>query len=232
VVVRIGRQQGGRIGLGRGAHDQQHVAAAGRPLDRTDDVVADALLEPDHVRTQRCAAAGAGRGQPRARVVPGRRRRAVARAAGASQVAVQLDDVRGAGALVQAVDVERHDEAAGNVPREIGQGDVAGVGQDIRKQFAPPRVPIPDELGIAGKRRGCRELERIEAGPHPRPRRRQRGDAGLGGKPAAGQRDDRARAAQFPDQGGGQFGDVDGRNGGGDGRARGGDSGRLACPRF
>ena len=119
VVMGIGRKQRRRIGLGRGADDQQHVAALRRPLDGADDVVGDALVEPDDIRPQRRAARRAGGSDPRTRVVPRRRRRAVARAAGALQVPVQLDDAGGAGALVQAVDVQRHDQALGNVPRRV-----------------------------------------------------------------------------------------------------------------
>ena len=77
---------------------------------------------------------------------------AAARAFHAPDVAVQLDDVRAARRLVQAVDVLRDQQEFRNAPLDRGQRVVPGIGRGFADALAPPRIPVPDELRIARER--------------------------------------------------------------------------------
>ena len=59
---------------------------------------------------------------------------------------------------MQAVYILRDEGELGNPLFEFDKRVMPGVGARAFDGFAPPRVPIPDEFGIAGKRIGRGEV--------------------------------------------------------------------------
>jgi len=119
--------------------------------------------------------------------------RILAGALDAADVAVQLHDVATAGAPVQAVDVLRDQREIGNAPFEHGKRAMTGIGLRLCDELAPPRVPIPHELGVAAECIRCGELLRIELRPQARLGIAKRRHAGFGGDAGARQHRDAAR---------------------------------------
>ena len=210
VVARVRGEHRRGIHLGGGADDKEHVAVARRVLGARERIVGQRLLEPHDVGAQEGAALRAPRRLARARIVPRRDDRPVARALDALDIAVELDHVRAARRLMQPVDVLRDHEEVGLRPFDRRQRAVSRIGRRTGDQLAAPGIPIPDELRVAAERVGRGELERIELRPHAGLRVAKRRHAGFGRDSRAGQRGNRARLAQAVDQrsrNGGGFGD-------------------------
>jgi hypothetical protein len=112
---------------------------------------------------------------------------------------VQLDHAGTAGRAVQAVDVLR-DQPKIDAALDRSERAMTRVRSGLADQFAPPRVPVPDEFRIARERRRRRELLRIVFRPEPGLRIAKRRHAGFGGNARAGQRGDHARTAQARDE--------------------------------
>ena len=64
------------------------------------------------------------------------------------QVAVKLDDILAAGALVQAVHVLGDERQARHQGGQPGQGNMARIGFGTGDELAAPAVPAPDQLGV------------------------------------------------------------------------------------
>jgi hypothetical protein len=191
------RQCRGRIDLGRGARDDHEVARACSVLGARDRIGRQHFVEPHDVGSQECAATRATRRLVRGdRVVPARDDLAVARAAHPRQRAVQLDDGPASRACVEAVDVLRRQQEAGDATLDRRERDMTRVGRRGEHRRTPLGVPVPHQLWIARERRGRGELERVEARPQSGERIAERRDARLGRHARAGQHDDPARACE------------------------------------
>ena len=127
------RQSGRRIDFGGGADDQQHVATVGGNLGLLERVGRQHFVEPDDVGPQERAACRAPRRLAVARFVPTVDDAAAARALHTLDVAVQLDQLRAAGRLVQAVDVLGDQQEFRNAPFDRGQRVMPGVGRAPRR---------------------------------------------------------------------------------------------------
>ena len=144
------------------------------------------VLEPDDVRdaSRRRTCTGAAHGDG---VIAAHD--ALAIAANAPEAAVQLDDVRGAGAAVHAVDVLGDDHGARLRLLHRGDHAVTGVrlaGGDGRAALV---VKIPDLVGIAFERALARVVLVVVLRPDPALAAERR-DAALGGEPGAGEEHD------------------------------------------
>ena len=78
---------------------------------------------------------------------------------------MELDDVAGAGALMEAVDVLRHHADPGEHAPQLGDRDVPRVGRGRRRRAEAVLVPDPDELGLAHVRFVGGELHRVVLRP-------------------------------------------------------------------
>ena len=92
---------------------------------------------------------------------------------------MHLDDVLGAGALVQQVDVLCDDRLHEPEPLELGEREVRGVRLDGGEHGEARRVEAPDLLRIAPEGAHGRVLPRVDLGPHSR-RGTEVGNAALG----------------------------------------------------
>src|SRR5258708_34493752 len=88
--------------------------------------------------------------------------RALARALDPRDVAVELDHLAAAGALVQPVDVLRDQQEFGGASLQLHEREVAGVGLRRSDELAAPGVPIPDEPRVARESGGRGQLARIK----------------------------------------------------------------------
>ena len=126
------------------------------------------LAEEDDVRAQ-AAAAGAAADLVEARVdgaVFDGRAAALALAAGFGQLAVHVDEIPRAGALVQVVDVLRAEKiAAGELRFKLGEGDVRGIGLGFRVIGAALGVERPDTSRIARQASGVQTSSTRMPGP-------------------------------------------------------------------
>src|SRR5215210_110553 len=217
--VRVGRERRGLgvdldhgrpalqrlVGQGRrrvdeaGSPDAQKEVARARSLGRSARPRGrQRLAEPDHVWPERRAAVGA-KGRDVVRLV-GLYGNVLRGAPAAKYVAVQLDDLLAAGLLMEAVHVLGDEGEGGHGPFEPCEGPVPGVGICPLDQPAPPRVPLPYELGVVREGLGGRELLRVVPRPEPRLRVAELGHAALGRDPGARQRRHAAGAAHGLDQ--------------------------------
>ena len=69
---------------------------------------------------------------------------------------MDLQQAPAPGAIVQAIDVLRHQREVGSAALDLSQRAMAGVGLGGSDHAAPPVVPLQDELRVAGEgfRRG------------------------------------------------------------------------------
>ena len=196
---RLGGGEGercGRMDDRRGPDDEHDVAGADHGESALDDGPVEHLPEPDDVGAEEGAAMGATRRDLAEGDVAIIGDRMFRRAADFPNVAVEFQDVRRAGEGMEAVHVlgDEGELREGFFPG--GQGRVAGIGGASGDQAAPPVIPFPDELRVAGEGFGRGQV----LGPEPAPQPllpAEGGDAGFGRDPGAGKRRDPLGAPQY-----------------------------------
>jgi hypothetical protein len=88
---------------------------------------------------------------------------------------------------MESVDILGDEIEFGDVTFEFDQSEMARIGMDGADAFAPPGVPIPDELGISQKRLPSCEVFGLEVGPEAGLSIPKCGNAAFGGDPRAGE---------------------------------------------
>jgi hypothetical protein len=159
-----GRKGSRRVDLGRRSDDEHEIATARHCLGGGECIGWQHLLEPDHVRTEQGAAAGAARNFF-ADQVAAFYHSAFARAFNSTDVAVQFDHLAATGTPMQTIDVLGDQQAVRDASLDIDQGVVRGIRLHFRNEVAAPRIPIPNELGVLRKCSWRRKLQRIESRP-------------------------------------------------------------------
>jgi hypothetical protein len=146
-------------GPGPRCRSRRTIAAVERAVDPIE--LERQLAEPDDVRAQTIPT-GAGGGVMRiAEILAPVLHRLAGDAAGPKELAVHVDQIARAGALVQAFDVLGHDQhLARPAPLEFGERHMCGIGAD----------PRPAAVAGAGHRSAARSPDRARTPPgSPRP---------------------------------------------------------------
>lgn len=101
-------------------------------------------------------------------------------------VAVNLQYMTAARAVVQTVDILSNQGEPLFPPFEVGEGKVAGIRGDRGDLLPSPVIPFPNQHRIAGERLGSRQIFRAELTPQPFRSTKRRHPA-LGGDSRAGE---------------------------------------------
>jgi hypothetical protein len=80
-------------------------------------------------------------------------------------IAVQLEDLAAAGAVVKAIHVLRDQGEAGFPPFELDQRAMGGIGGGLGDELTPPVVPFPNQPRVFGESFGRGEILRPVAFP-------------------------------------------------------------------
>ncbi len=146
-----------RVDDGAGADGEEEVAASGKVRGGAQGVAGERLPEPDDGGAHVAAPLALGR-ELRESVGAGAPLALGGGAAPDVDGAVELDDARAAGALMQAVDVLREDDeaaAAGAEPGfHVGEGEVAGFGSAARHPWRRQSYQRVTRAGSAAKASG------------------------------------------------------------------------------
>ena len=168
-----------RVNKTRCTYDQQQVALANLPGDLMHDRWIQAFPEPDHSRSHIAAAVQAsGRRQPKLREQRLLLHLSAGPAAGSAsrgeQASMQMQHIDRTGALVQIVNVLRHDLRA-TAHLQLSYGVVAAIGFSCHHHPTAPLVPTPDHGlvvlpgGLCGKLLGIELIPKaIAAGSESR----------------------------------------------------------------
>src|SRR5262249_44403148 len=145
----------------------QTNVAVERPTRTDEHVGIDRFSEPDdggtgQTRAARTARRGLRQGHPI--IGPGFSSARI-RAGKLPDRSGKTDNALRAGALVETVDVLRHDRHFGEPPAPGGEYLVGAVGPGSRDDLPPPVVPFPDSVRIAGEGLTCGQLLRPEIPP-------------------------------------------------------------------
>src|SRR5215212_4131929 len=192
-------KRGGRINETGSTDGEENVRSAHGFGSRLHSFGRQHLAEPHHVGPERSPARRTYGWRPPLFVVL--YLHGLHRAPSTVDVAVQLDHITAASPLVQAVYVLGGEGELREEPLEFRNSQVSRVRMSFRDELAPPRVPVPDEFGIAGERLRCREFLGIEARPQAGLGLSKGRNAALGGDARSGENDRLGRVTKGGDQG-------------------------------
>ena len=147
------------------------------------------FAEPDDVRPEEGAAARAAWGNF-VRLGPGFHDHVFVETFGARNVAVQFNYVAAAGTAMEVIHVLRDESKGGGTLLPFDESDVGRVWFGFGDEFAPPRVPFPNQSRFAAEGGWGGELLRLEVRPKTGLRIAKRRDAAFSGDARAGENGD------------------------------------------
>ena len=106
---------------------------------------------------------------------------------------MQFEQVASPCHAMQTVYILSDEGKLGNLRFELNEGEMTGIGSHPFDGFTPPRVPIPDEFGVAGKGFGRGKVFGLVLRPESRLRIAEGAESAFLRDAGSGQRDQFAR---------------------------------------